>query len=265
MINLCEMLKNTTSKKLGCLMALIDKNTSKKLINFGKKIIKDEDLYHEINEDGIDEYGREESCHITLKYGFTKDLNELDVRQLLEGQKQFMVEIYELDMFTNNQNFDVVKFKVKSPELNQLNELSGIYPAQNDYSEYSPHLTLGYVKKGTFQNLKNQIKLTIPIKSVEYSPISGDKSYFNLNENDVHYDIDSKISRLEQEWEKLDNMGTQSVRQNNISKELEQLRKEKGKKLVDPNKAKDLFAQIRQSVNNPYLKERVVLVPRQVK
>lgn len=269
-MTLKEMLlerKIDQAERLGCLMAMVDEDVSKKLVNFGKKLIKDEDLYHEINKDGKDEYGREQSpMHITVRYGFTKDLNELDVRQLLKGHKEFLVELYELDMFTDSPDFDVIKFKAKSPILNQLNEISGIYPNHNDYPEYLPHLTLGYVKKGTFPNLKKQVKLIIPIKSVEYSPISGGKSHFQLEEGNMYDDIDAQISKLEQEWDRLDATGTGSVRQREIESELTQLRFEKEmyrktdqeadtkdikpKPLpVDPNKAKELFKQMRQSIN----------------
>jgi 2'-5' RNA ligase len=188
MMTLKEMLlekKIDQAERLGCLMAMVDESVAAKILEFNKKLIKDEDLYHEINKDGKDEYGREENCHITIRYGFTKDLNELDVRQLLKGHKEFQVELYELDMFTDNPNFDVIKFKVKSPILNQLNEISGIYQNHNDYPDYLPHLTLGYVKKGTFPNLKKRVELYVPIKSVEYSPISGEKSYFEL-ETDIN-------------------------------------------------------------------------------
>ena len=253
MINLKEMLleRNVNqSEKLGCLMAMADVDISKKLVDFGKKLIKDEDLYHEINEEGQDEYGREQSpMHITIRYGFLKDLNELDIRQLLKGQKEFLVETNNLDIFDTNQNFDVVKFGIKSPILNKLNGLSGVYPNKNDFPNYHSHLTLGYVKTGIYTNLKKQIKLTIPIKSICYSPISGGKSYFDLTEGNIHHDIDSKIARLEQEWDRLDSMPEYSDRQKEITKELSKLRAEKESQPLKPNdpKVKGLFDKMRQS------------------
>ena len=64
---------------------------------------------------------------MTIRYGFLKDLNELDIRQLLKGHKPFMVEIFGLDKFDSTPKYKVSMFKVSSPVLKQLNELSGIY------------------------------------------------------------------------------------------------------------------------------------------
>lgn len=269
MMTLKEMLLERQidqAERLGCLMAMVDESTATKILEFNKKLIKEKDLYHKINEKGEDEFGREKECHVTIRYGFTKDLNELDIRQLLKGHKEFLVELNDLDIFDTNPEFDVVKFNVNSSTLNQLNELSGIYPNKSDYPDYKPHITLAYVKKGTFPH-KKKIKLEIPIKSVCYSPISGGKSHFQLEESNVYNDIDAKISKLEQEWDKLDATGTNSVRQHEIEKELVQLRFEKemysdidiqggteksvspDRIPVDPSKAKELFKQMRQATN----------------
>ena len=250
------------TEKLGCLMGMVDESISKKILEFNNKLIKEEDLYHKIDDKGVDEFGREKESHVTIRYGFTKDLNELDVRQLLKGHKEFLIELNGLDIFDTNSEFDVVKFNVNSPVLNLLNELSGIYPNKSDYPNYHPHITLAYVKKGTFPH-KKKLKMEIPIKSVCYSPISGDRSHFSLEEGNIHNDIDSKISKLEQEWDRLDATGVGSVRQREIESELTQLRFEKElyrspevvkkqvepeKVPVDPSKAKDLFAQMKQSI-----------------
>ncbi len=255
MMTLKEMLLERQieqSERLGCLMAMVDESTSAKILEFNNKLIKEEDLYHKINEKGEDEFGREKECHVTIRYGFTKDLNELDVRQLLKGHKEFLVEVNGLDIFDTNPEFDVVKFNVESPVLKQLNEISGIYPNKSNFPDYHAHITLAYVKKGVFP-YKKKIKLMIPIKSVCYSPINGSKSYFDLetpdtiNEEITFSEIDAKINKLEQEWEELDSIGTGSVRQQEISKEIEYLRKIKElRKQLGPNSQK--FKELWKSV-----------------
>lgn len=258
-INLKEMLLErqvNQSERLGCLMAMVDEDTSKKIINFGKRIITDDDLYHEINEAGEDEYGREGEIHTTVRYGFTKDLNELEIRQLLKGQKSFLIELVGLDKFTTNPNYDVVKFNVKSDILNKLNESSKAYPNKSDFPIYHPHITLGYVKKGKFPYIKEGLKLKIPISEICYSPISGAKSYFPLNDDNLNEvvtfpKIDAKIKELEQEWERLDSTGTGSVRQQEISREIERLNriKEPRQKLnPDSSKVKSLWSNLHNSI-----------------
>ena len=178
MINLRDTLmedrSNLTAKK-GCLMAMIPQDKTNVIVNFGKRLIKEEDLYVENGE-----YGRETEGHVTIRYGFLKDLNELEVRQLITGQKPFMVELVGLDKFTNDPRYDVAMFKASSPVLKRLNELSGIYLTESEYNEYNAHLTLGYVKKGMFPYVINGLNIKIPIKQICYSPISGGKSYFEL-------------------------------------------------------------------------------------
>jgi 2'-5' RNA ligase len=259
MMTLKEMLlerKIDQAERLGCLMAMVDESVAAKILEFNKKLIKEEDLYHKINDKGEDEFGREKECHVTIRYGFTKDLNELDVRQLLKGRDEFLVEVTGLDIFDTNPEFDVVKFDVESPVLKQLNEISGIYPNKSDFPDYHAHINLAYVKKGSFP-YKKEIKLMIPIKSVCHSPINGSKSYFDLetsntiNEDVSFSEIDDKINKLEQEWERLDSTGNGSVRQQEISKEIERLKRIKEpRKQLNPNsqKSKDLWASVYDAI-----------------
>ena len=245
MINLREMLSENRSQistRRGCLMAMVPKETSNTILQFTKQLINEDDLYLEGNE-----YGLETEGHVTIRYGYLKDLNELEIRQLLKGQKPFMMEIFGLDKFTNDPKYDVAMFKVSSPVLKRLNELSSKHLNEDNYTEYTPHLTLAYVQKGKFPHIKEGLRLKIPVDTICYSPISGDKSYFNLNEGNIHHDVDAQISRLEQEWDRLDSVGTSRDRQRDIEKELIRLRMEKERQVVQPGteKSKSLFAQLK--------------------
>ena len=181
MINLSNMLTENRDKTAskGCLMAMVPKESSDAILKFSKQLINDNDLYMENGE-----YGRENECHITIPYGFLKDLNELEIRQLIQGQKPFMAELIGLDKLVSAPQYDVAMFKVSSPVLKKLNEMSGIYLNESDYPDYNPHLTLAYVQKGKFPHTKKELKLKVPIREICYSPIQGGKSYFKLEEND---------------------------------------------------------------------------------
>jgi 2'-5' RNA ligase len=179
-MNFKEMLLEDRSKattRKGCLMAMLSKEDTQTIVDFGKKLIKEEHLYTENGE-----FGRETKGHITIRYGFTKDLNELDIRQLLKGHKQFIAEIEGLDIFDPHPNYNVSMFKVNSPVLKLLNEISNIYPNENDYPDYTPHITLAYTKKDAPVVRKEGLKLQVPIREICYSPIAGGKSYFTLEE-----------------------------------------------------------------------------------
>jgi len=248
MINLKKMLTENrdVSARKGCLMAMLSEEDTAKILKFSKQLINDEDLYLEGNE-----YGREMESHVTIRYGFLKDLNELDIRQLIQGQKPFMMEIFGLDKFAPHPSYDVAVFKVNSPVLKKLNELSGAHLNESDYPDYIPHLTLAYVKKGKFNRLKEGLRLNVPIKRLCYSPISGGKSYFDLTEGNIHHDIDGKIARLEQEWDRLDSTGTGTARQQQIQQELGMLRAEKEKQPLSPSdpKSKELWSKVKKSTS----------------
>ena len=224
MITLKEMLienRDSTAKK-GCLMAMLPKKDSDLIVEFGKRLIRDDGLYYE-----GDEYGREKSpLHCTIRYGFIRDLNELEVRQLIKGQKQFIIELIGLNKFDPDPKYSVSVFKVNSPVLKRLNELSGIYPNETNYPEYKQHITIGYVKPNVFIPTKEGIKLKVPVRTLCYSPISGDKSYYNLDENEQYYDVNAETARLEEEWNKLDSVGGQKGRQTEIEKDLIRLKME---------------------------------------
>lgn len=250
MINFKQLLlaDKDKSQEFGCLMALVNKKDCIPIINFKKKLIKEEDLYHEIDKNGKDEYGRELECHITLKFGFVRDLNELEIRQLLKEQKSFVVELYELSKFDSDPDFDVIILKAKSPILNRLNQLSSIYPNQDEHPDYQPHLTLGYVKKGLFPNLQKELNLQILIDKVSYSPIQGGKSYFTLKEN-TNDDIENEIQKLEKEWDRLDSIGSQSVAQHKIAEKIVALRAKKaGHFDYKSPKSQELWDKLKKSI-----------------
>jgi 2'-5' RNA ligase len=177
MINLKKVLKEQKQNEFGCLMAMIPEKYNQKINNFNKKIILDEELYIE-----GDEFGREKEGHVTIRYGFLPDLNELQIRQLLKGQKSFVVEVKGISLFEQEKEpYDVVKFDIQSPTLIKLNEKAKQYSGINTYPIYHPHLTLAYVQKGKGKGIITEnINFQIPIYTACYSPISGEKSYYQL-------------------------------------------------------------------------------------
>ncbi len=80
--------RSNVSARKGCLMAMVSEEYAEKIRRFCEKIIPEQCLYIEGTE-----YGRENESHVTIRYGFTRDLNELEIRQLLKGQKPFTMEL----------------------------------------------------------------------------------------------------------------------------------------------------------------------------
>jgi 2'-5' RNA ligase len=159
----------------GCIMALVDEEDSKKIIQFNKSIIPDEILYVEEGQ----EYGRETEPHVTVKFGFTKNYSKGGVGKLISNIDPFIIKITKIDIFSN-EKFDVVKFNVESDFLRKLNTLVSKLPNEDKHPTYNPHLTLAYVRTGMgkrFIKTINPIELTIT--RMKYSNPVG-KYYYDL-------------------------------------------------------------------------------------
>lgn len=178
MIRLKPMLnedRSGTADK-GCLMAMILEPQRQALLNFGNKLVREEDLYVV-----GDEFGREKETHVTILYGFVPDLDRSQVVQIIRNVKPFTLTLTGVDTFKNEkEGFDVVKFSVESPILRQLNAEAQKYPNQNDFPNYSPHLTIAYVKPNTFGEEVKNLRINIPIHQMCYSSAKKEKMYFNL-------------------------------------------------------------------------------------
>lgn len=209
MINLKEMLtedRSAASVSRGCLMAMVPEDIAKTIVEFGKKIIPDEDLYI---KDG--EFGRETETHVTVRYGFTKDLTELEIRSAIDNQPAFTVNFFKLDKFESDE-FDVIILRCESPIIQKWYELLGVYPNEETFSDYKQHMTIAYVKKGTFSHTKD-IDLNVPITEVCYSPIQGGKSNFELKRMPSLYDdLQENIDAMEDLTESISDQQLASLR-----------------------------------------------------
>jgi 2'-5' RNA ligase len=116
---------------------------ARKIVAWGKENIPDDQLH--VDEDGGK--GREDEIHVTVLFGL-HDATPFRVRSVLEGHKPIKIELGTTSVFTNSDQFDVVKINVISPDLHELNKaLKDACPHTCKY-DYSPHVTVAYVKKG---------------------------------------------------------------------------------------------------------------------
>lgn len=178
MIRLKPMLnedRSGTADK-GCLMAMILEPQRQALLNFGNKLVREEDLYIV-----GDEFGRETETHVTILYGFVPDLDKSQVVAIIRNVKPFTLTLTGVDTFKNEkEGFDVVKFSIESPILRQLNAEAQKFPNQNDYPDYKPHMTIAYVKPNTFKETRSGLKIEVPIRQICYSSSQHQKLYVNL-------------------------------------------------------------------------------------
>lgn len=143
-IKLFEKFDSSSNTQIGCLMIYFD---VKKWNKFVKENVEEKDLYKPDDED----YGYNKYAHSTLLFGLhdyigiQKDLdNFLPKLETIDD-----IEISDKMSIFKNDDFDVVKIEVKSKKMKKLNKkLRKNFDYTNDHHEYSPHITIAYVKKG---------------------------------------------------------------------------------------------------------------------
>lgn len=160
----------------GCLMAYVDPTYGLQVLKVGRRAIPSSILYTD-PEDPT--YGYDNEPHVTLKYGFEPDLDRNAIAEILKGTKPFNVVLTSLNQF-QNEKYDVVKFEVqKCPILTELRRRCDGYPNTDSYPDYKPHMTLAYVKKGTFPHIRENLNIALPITRFKYSGPSG-RYFINL-------------------------------------------------------------------------------------
>lgn len=119
-------------------------STSRKIIKWGKDNISDENLYIDENK------GRETKPHVTILYG----LHINDPKEMKEfiNEKPFSIKLGNISKF-ECLHYDVIKIDVTSQELMKLNKKIASNFDVTSKHEYSPHLTIAYIKKGTCNEL----------------------------------------------------------------------------------------------------------------
>lgn len=115
--------------------------------------------------------GRETNLHVTVKYGLHEH-DPYEIRSFLFGQKPFMIELGPISLFSNDEG-DVVKIEVISPELHALNKkISETFEHTDTHPEYIPHVTLAYVKAGCGKKYEGRTDfqgMKIPISGCTFS------------------------------------------------------------------------------------------------
>jgi hypothetical protein len=132
----------------GCLMLKLDIEDWDRML----AMIDTDDIY-----DATD-HGLEYQPHTTILFGFLPEVTEDIIRKAIEKlkiQSPITLTITGISHFDgarqDSNACDVVKFDVKSSQLNQLHNYFKQLPNAEKFPDYHPHITLAYVKKGTGQ------------------------------------------------------------------------------------------------------------------
>jgi hypothetical protein len=175
--NYIQFIKESSGYQYGCVMIEIPISNWQEIT----KSINPEDIYKESESD--DSHGIQDFPHLTILYGLHKEVTPEMVKSVFENYKgEIHVEIDGIGIF-ENEKFDVVKFNVKPDgALQELHDRLSKLPNSDEFPNYTPHITIAYVKKGTGKKyLKPEYKYEVKsVNKVCYSMPNGEKFYFEI-------------------------------------------------------------------------------------
>lgn len=170
-----DFINEAASHRYGCVMAYFTVSNWDEIVSY----IDPDDIYKADEK----RFGIQNNPHITLLFGLHKDVTPEMVKDAIKGlNTNLNITIKGIGIF-QNEEFDVVKFNIiLTDELKNINEALCQLPHTNDYDEYSPHVTIAYVKKGTGKKyIKKDYTYTVKnVDKIIYSTASGEK--IDLNE-----------------------------------------------------------------------------------
>jgi hypothetical protein len=146
---------------------------AQEVINWGLKNIPNKILADD---------GRENNIHVTCLYGlhitdFTK------VRDLFVPEAPIKITLGDISIFEND-DADVVKIEIQSPDLHRLNKLiQNSFDATITHKKFIPHCTVAYIKKGygkLYDGCKDFKGRKIVLDTVVFSGKDNRKTSFKL-------------------------------------------------------------------------------------
>jgi 2'-5' RNA ligase len=125
-----------------------------------------------INPEDLGEEGREADHHVTVRYGLHSNEAE-DVRDNLRKETRGDGKLGKTSLFEND-DADVLKMEVDSPDLHRLHETLGALPHTDTHPDYKPHATIAYLKKWSGRryankNIPGATGETFPVHSIRFS------------------------------------------------------------------------------------------------
>ena len=156
MISLMKLVENRDNVRYGCVMARIDEEASRLVLDFNYKIIGEELLYKE-----GEEFGREQHPHITIKYGLVNPYTEEQMKQLIRHVTPFNVKVKRMSIF-ENEKIDVVKFDVSVDGYVEKDDPKNIFIMADAY-----HFVKAFKKSVDYlrEVVKHETRHSIQIKA----------------------------------------------------------------------------------------------------
>ena len=137
----------------------------------------------DIPEDVIGEEGRESESHVTAFYGL-KSASPEETREAINGTEPISVKLGKTSLF-ENEDADVLKIDVDSPELEAINKKLKKLPNGNEHPKFEAHVTIAYLKPGKGKpyagtDVPNVTGKTVTLDTLIFSSKNGEKTPIKL-------------------------------------------------------------------------------------
>ncbi len=135
----------TGTYKYGAVMLPVDSGTADAINN----------ITESIDEADLENDGKEDWLHVTVKYGLV-DADMEKLTEILGSVSAIDARLDAFDVFENDEH-DVLIIKIESDDLHELNSRLSMLPHVDSYSEYRPHITIAYLKPGRGQKYVDKL------------------------------------------------------------------------------------------------------------
>lgn len=149
------------------------------------KIIDAADVY--ADDESERAYGLETDPHVTLLYGLHDDVDDDDVMDRSRPEEVDEITLCDVSVF-DNPDYDVLKFDCRAEWLHECNKRLIELPHTNKYSDYHPHATIGYLKKGAgkkYVDMLSGIEIKVMPGKIVYSKSDGSKVENTLDSTEI--------------------------------------------------------------------------------
>lgn len=140
-----------------------------------------QDHVAEADLDTYREKNREDWPHITLLHGLT-EASTAEVEAILKKfGRPLTYQIVDVSRFEGKWT-DVLKFGIQSTDAVEINRLLKTLPCKNEYDGYSPHMTIGFLKKTVGARYDYQFEPPASYQSARilYVTAGGEKHWIEL-------------------------------------------------------------------------------------
>jgi 2'-5' RNA ligase len=165
-------------KKLFCTM--LNVRWTPEQITFLEDLFANAEPYTSSDKSWVKGLVYNEHPHLTLLYGTMDSVTENMIRTVLADWNPENIEIYDIDYFDSpdDEEYYCIIGKVDvTKNLLEAHTRISLLPHLNTYQDYTPHITLGYIKKDPIL-LKEIVMTTASMKpeptEIVYDNNSGD-------------------------------------------------------------------------------------------